>query len=49
MVRGLDKFREHFAPFAENYVLIGGTACALVKEDAKWSNYPSSAQNILFP
>ncbi|KZD20049.1 MAG: hypothetical protein AO396_01440 [Candidatus Fermentibacter daniensis] len=27
MVNGLEKFREHFVGFNENYVLIGGTAC----------------------
>lgn len=30
MVKGLDKFREHFADFGEHYVLIGGTASDLV-------------------
>ena len=27
MVYGLDKFRETFRPFTNNYVIIGGTAC----------------------
>lgn len=27
MVKGLEKFREHFAGFEDNYVVIGGTAC----------------------
>ncbi len=27
MVRGLEKFREHFEGFNDNYVIIGGTAC----------------------
>ena len=27
MVKGLEKFKEHFAGFADNYVIIGGTAC----------------------
>src|SRR5690606_24416500 len=27
MVRGLDIFKEHFKDYAENYVIIGGTAC----------------------
>ncbi len=34
MVRGLDVFREHFTPYANCYALIGGTACAVVMEDA---------------
>ena len=29
MVRGLDLFRSVFADFADNYVIIGGTACSL--------------------
>ena len=29
MVRGLDKFAEHFEGFEKDYVLIGGTACEL--------------------
>ena len=29
MVRGLDKFAEHFKGFEKEYVLIGGTACEL--------------------
>lgn len=27
MVMGFDKFREHFAGFEENYIIIGGSAC----------------------
>ncbi len=27
MVGGLDKFREAFADFTDNFVIIGGTAC----------------------
>jgi hypothetical protein len=34
MVKGLDRFREHFSGSEENYVLIGGTACFLNMEDA---------------
>jgi len=29
MVQGLARFREHFAPYKENYMLIGGAACML--------------------
>ena len=35
MVRGLDRFKEHFASYAKNYVLIGGTACTLALEQAR--------------
>lgn len=34
MVKGLDLFREHFAAFADQYVLIGGTAATLAMADA---------------
>jgi hypothetical protein len=33
MVRGLDRFRDHFRDFTDRYVLIGGTACDLVMSD----------------
>ena len=29
MVKGLERFREHFAEFADRYLIIGGTACDL--------------------
>lgn len=34
MVRGLELFAEYFASYSNQYVLIGGTACSLVMEDA---------------
>lgn len=34
MVTGLDLFKKHFAHFHDKYVLIGGTACMLVMEEA---------------
>lgn len=34
MVRGLDKFRDHFRGYEDNYVLIGGTASSLAMEEA---------------
>ncbi len=34
MVRGLNKFRDHFAAFSGHYVLIGGAASDLVMENA---------------
>ena len=33
MVIGLDKFKEAFADFKDNYVIIGGTACDIVLSD----------------
>jgi len=34
MVRGLERFRDHFAGYSENYVIIGGTACSLSMDEA---------------
>ncbi len=34
MIKGLDRFKKHFAAFADRYVLIGGTACTLAMEEA---------------
>ena len=33
MLRGLDKWKEHFVGYANNYVLIGGAACNLLEEE----------------
>ncbi|MDE6095285.1 MAG: hypothetical protein K2G52_03770 [Muribaculaceae bacterium] len=33
MVKGIEKFKEHFSKYQDNYVIIGGTACE-VHEDA---------------
>lgn len=33
MVKGLEKFKEHFAGFEDNYVIIGGTACDISLQD----------------
>mgnify|MGYP000058036613 FL=1 len=33
MVKGLDKFKEAFANFTDNYVVIGGTACDIVLQN----------------
>ena len=33
MVTGLDKFREAFIEYADNYIIIGGTACDIVLRD----------------
>lgn len=34
MVRGIDKFREHFREYTDQFVLIGGTACDLIMGEA---------------
>jgi hypothetical protein len=34
MVIGLDRFKKHFAPYANQYVLIGGTACSIIMEES---------------
>lgn len=35
MVGGLDKFKEYFAKFSDNFVIIGGTACDEVLRDTE--------------
>ena len=34
MVTGIDKFREYFKDFTDNYIIIGGTACDIILDDA---------------
>ena len=34
MIHGLDKFREYFQDFKDNYVIIGGLASYLLLDDA---------------
>ena len=34
MVRGIEKFKEHFKGFEGKYTLIGGVACGLLLDDA---------------
>lgn len=34
MVKGLDVFKKYFEAYPDNYVIIGGTACDLIIEDA---------------
>ena len=34
MVKGYNRFRDHFARYSEHYVLIGGTAAAYFMEEA---------------
>lgn len=35
MVRGLERFKAHFAAYNDCYVLIGGTACSILMEEAE--------------
>lgn len=34
MVTGIDKFKEYFTEYEDNYVIIGGTACDIIEENA---------------
>ena len=34
MVKGLEEFKRHFRPYIDQYVLIGGTACAVIMQDS---------------
>jgi hypothetical protein len=42
MVRGLDIFKECFAAYADQYVLIGGTAASLTMEEAGLDAYSTT-------
>ena len=33
MVSGLEKFKEFFEDYGNNYVLIGGTACSIIFDE----------------
>lgn len=33
MVKGIEKFREYFKEFPDNYIIIGGTACDIITEE----------------
>ncbi len=44
MVIGLDKFREYFKDFAGNYIIIGGTACDIILDDAGFT--PRATKDI---
>lgn len=44
MVRGIDKFREFFGDYAENYVIIGGTACEIYEE--QYAQIPRATKDI---
>jgi len=34
MVRGIEKFKEYFSGYKDNYIIIGGTACDILEENA---------------
>ncbi len=34
MVRGLDVFKKYFEAYPDNYVIIGGTACDMIIDEA---------------
>jgi len=36
MVRGLDIFKKYFEQYTENYVIIGGTACDIIIDEASF-------------
>ncbi|MBN2745126.1 MAG: hypothetical protein JXR34_00230 [Bacteroidales bacterium] len=44
MVKGLEKFKEYFTEFTDNYVIIGGTACDIIIEDAGFN--PRATKDI---
>jgi hypothetical protein len=44
MVRGIEKFREYFAGYEANYVIIGGTACEAHEEN--YGQRPRATKDI---
>lgn len=45
MVTGIDKFKEAFAQYADNYVIIGGTACDIVLQGTDMRPRATSVRN----
>jgi len=44
MVKGLDIFIKYFKEYSKNYVIIGGTACDLIIDEAGF--YPRATKDI---
>jgi len=44
MVKGLDKFKEYFNDYPDNYVIIGGTACDIIIDEAGFT--PGATKDI---
>lgn len=44
MVRGIDKFKDFFNDFTDNYVIIGGTACEIHEES--YAQTPRATKDI---
>ncbi len=44
MVIGLEEFRNYFRDYAANYVIIGGTACDIIIEEAGFT--PRATKDI---
>lgn len=44
MVRGLEKFKEYFDAYPDNYVIIGGTACDIIIDEAGFA--PRATKDI---
>lgn len=44
MVTGIDKFRKYFKNFTGSYIIIGGTACDIILDDAGFT--PRATKDI---
>jgi hypothetical protein len=44
MVIGLDTFKNYFGDFSNNYIIIGGTACDMIIDDAGFT--PRATRDI---
>jgi hypothetical protein len=46
MVRGINIFKKYFEEYHDNYVIIGGTACDLIIDEAGFT--PRATKDIIF-
>ena len=47
MVRGLDVFKEYFKDYTDNYIIIGGTACDILIDEAGFSSHSDIATAMM--
>lgn len=47
MVRGLDKFKEYFEQYSDNYIIIGGTACDIIIQEAGFTPRATKDMDII--
>ena len=48
MVKGLDTFKKYFKDYSGNYVIIGGTACDIIIDDAGFEARATKDIDIIY-